>query len=169
MNIKKKYKNILQNKAEFNKDLYLLFGFITGIMLLLLTQIGFNDWSGSYSPNGRYMLVFIFFAIFMIAKYTNYKNILEITTIATLAFCSFVMSVLFVFNNLHYFDTGQIVWPTSSMDRFNLLPVFPIISSNADQDMVLRSAFVLLLVVVVNFVCYKIFLFNRRNITSNNK
>ena len=62
---------ITRRTVRLSKEHFLLAGLTFGLGSLLVTLLGFEDWSGSAGPNGRTMLPFIFVFIFVVSRYVN--------------------------------------------------------------------------------------------------
>jgi hypothetical protein len=157
-----KFKSVFSSKDPFNSEAYLIIGAIAGLVLLLVTQVGFNDWSGSFSPVGRYMMVFVFLIIFFMAKYLDLKNKLEFIVLMPLVFISFIIANEFIFNTFIYTDTGKEFPIIAKLDYFGSLPLFPLISDAAKQETIIKGAMVFIALVLFNIGLYWLYKVNKK-------
>jgi hypothetical protein len=102
-------------------------GVAIGLLSLLATQLGFADWSGSTSPNGRYYLVFVLFAIFLIAKYINLKNWLELTIVGVVVIFYLFMWKASIISFKNYMTPGVNSFIVDKYPILGHLPVFKIV------------------------------------------
>lgn len=141
---------------------YLPLSIGVGLLALLITQLGFDDWSGSFGPNGRYMLVFLFALIFVIAKYINYKNILELSVLGIATILSAVASFAIAKRVDIYLDTGVDNIFTAKYSALQLFPLYPLVIKASSNALVLRSIAIVILITAFNIVLY--FLYRNKNI-----
>jgi hypothetical protein len=155
------FKNIIKNK-KINKENYLLVSIIIGLFILGLTQLGFDDWSGSFSPNGRYMLVFIFMIIFLIAKYINLKNVFEKIILALFLSFNFIVTFLTVSRIDVYFDTGKESFLSQQLLLNSSLPLFSLSVKNNDLEKIIYSSLILLIVILFNLALINLYDFKSK-------
>lgn len=149
-------KKVIKNRSLTSNAL-LAWGVIIGSSSLLITQLGFSDWSGSYAPNGRYMLVFIFLLVFLIAKYVEYNRTLEIFTVFSLAGMSFLISIYFIFKDIRYIDASKELPITARIDYYGILPIFSAISAKTSSPQIIKGLMIIFLVVVFNIFLFYLF------------
>lgn len=149
-------KKVLKIKY-ISPELLLGLGVCLGSLMLLATQLGFSDWSGSYAPNGRYMLVFVFILVFLMSKYINFHNKFEKITVAFFILLNFIVSILTsVF--LTHFTEG-----TSGLKRINQIffiksfPSFTAISAQTSATHVARGLGVIVMIIIFNIVLFYAF------------
>lgn len=131
---------------------YLFAGVLLGLALLLVTLLGFDDWSGSTAPNGRNMLPFIFLTIFLVAKYVDARNYVELTVLgAVSALCGW-LSWLSISDFVYYMaPIGNSFW----VDRFQPLlhlPMFGLFVRYDGREPIIRGIEILAVVLCFNFV-----------------
>lgn len=154
--IKTSIKNLIKNK-KLNKESYLVVSIAAGLSALLLTQLGFDDWSGSFSPNGRYMLIFIFIIIFLISKYVNPKNVYERFVLLIFVFFNFIVTLLTVSRIDIYFDTGKDYFFSQRLLLNSSLPIFGLSVKNNDLEKIIYSSLILFLVILFNIALARLY------------
>lgn len=144
-------------QLQIPKSAYLSIGLSVGLVALLITQLGFDDWSGSFSPNGRYMLVFIFALIFVVAKYINYKNLLEIFVVGSATLASALISIVIARKLDIYLDTGLESVVTTKFEILKAFPLYPLVIKTVTNAQLYRSISIIVLVVLFNILLYKFY------------
>jgi hypothetical protein len=144
-------------KKKLSQGAYLPIGLGVGLLALLVTQLGFDDWSGSFGPNGRYMLVFLFALIFVIAKYINYKNALEISVLGLAGIVSALGTYVVAKKVDIYLDTGVDNIVTAKYALLKIFPLYPLVINSSNNDQIYRSIIIVLLIVVLNVVLYMLY------------
>lgn len=122
------FKRIYTKKVAIDQTGALLIGTLVGLLVLLFTQLTFEDWSGSVAPNGRYMLAFIMLFIFMVSKYANFKNSIEKILIIMFVVLGGLISVYTIANIIYYISPGV---NSFIVVRHTFLMHFPIFPQNA--------------------------------------
>lgn len=117
----------LKKRRILKPEQFAALGVVGGLGLLFITQIGFIDWSGSTSPNGRYYLVFVIAALFLVAKYVNFKNWLEMTVLGVVALVYLYMWKLSIINFKNYMSTNADSFLVMKYPKLSHLPMFDII------------------------------------------
>lgn len=117
----------IKKRHLLKPDQFAALGVTGGLGLLFITQIGFIDWSGSTSPNGRYYLVFVVAAIFIVAKYVHFKNWLEMAVVGAIALVYLYMWKLSVVNFKNYMSTDTNSFLVVKYPKLLHLPMFDII------------------------------------------
>jgi len=136
---------------------YLPISLLVGLAVLLATQLGFDDWSGSFAPNGRYMLVFIFALIFIVAKYVNYRSILELSVVGLATVVSALATVVVAMKLDIYLDTGVESVITSKFMLFKVFPLYPLVIKTVTDTQLYRSIGIVMCIVVFNVVLYRLY------------
>lgn len=144
-------------KRNVPKQAYLPLGIGAGLLALLITQLGFDDWSGSFGPNGRYMLAFLFVLIFVIAKYINYKNKLELLVLSTATIISALASWVIAKRVDIYLDTGVDNIVTAKYALLKIFPLYPLVIKTSDNGLVYRSVVMILIIALFNALLYLIY------------
>jgi hypothetical protein len=146
---------------NFTAGLALAMSLAVGSSILIFTQITFSDWSGSFAPSGRYMLVPIFIVVFLIAKYFNPKNKLELTLLLIMAVLSVAISIGIIYR-INIYREMSFVYLGSATDsiiteRFALLqkiPKFSEISSSTNYQNIHKGGVLMLLYALFNLVIF---------------
>ena len=156
-------KRAIQKKSITNEAV-LAISAAAGVLLLLVAQIGFTDWSGSFAPSGRYMLVAIYAVVFLIAKYFNKNNKLETGLLAITITISALISIAIIYRvnifremGFVYFDAGADNIITQKLPLLQNLPIFSPISNQSSYHFVQQGFVMLLLLIVFNFVLIKLY------------
>jgi hypothetical protein len=136
---------------------YLFVGLIIGLVLLFFTQLGFDDWSGSFSPNGRYMLVFILLVIFLIAKYINYNNILERYVLVIFTSLNFIVTFYVTYKITIYLDTGKEGFLAQKIYMDAVLPLFDLVVTSKNLAGIVYSILLFVLLVITNLALFKLY------------
>ena len=151
-------------KKSVTTEAVLSLSVATGVLLLLVAQIGFTDWSGSFAPAGRYALVAIYAVVFLIAKYFNKNNKLEIGLLAAAVTTSALMSIAIVYRinifremGFVYFDAGADNIITQKIPLLQNLPIFSPISNQSSYHFVRQGFVMLLLLIIFNIVLFYAF------------
>lgn len=147
--LKKIYKKKSRN---FTQEQYLLGGIGFGVLLFLITILGFNDWSGATGPNGRSVMPVIFLVIFLVVKYINLKNWVELVVFASLTLIGMWLSWLSVSDFVYYMSVGvDSFW----VDRFPLLeklPIFTIVADYSSRAELYRGAKIVGVILALNII-----------------
>lgn len=141
---------------KFDKKFYLSGSLAIGLILLLITQIYFDDWSGCSAPNARYMLVFVFFTIYLISKMINFKNMLDIILLFITILLSTLNSYLFIFKFNKFIEPAIDSDITSRFTILQHLPLFNFISNVNSNDAYVRSIIFLAIVATLNILLFMI-------------
>jgi len=149
---------------EMKLDQFMLLGLIIGMLLLFLTQLGFDDWSGSFSPNGRYMLVFVFATIFIFSRYINYRNIYERSLLIIFTTLNFIISLKVIDSIDVYLDTGKESFISQKILINSGLPIFGLKIENEDVDKIVYSLLLLLIIIIFNIFITNLYSNERRHI-----
>lgn len=144
-------------KKKLSKRAYLPIGLGVGLLTLLVTQLGFDDWSGSFGPNGRYMLVFLFALVFVIAKYINYKNALEISVLGLAGIVSALTTYVVAKKVDIYLDTGVDNIVTAKYALLKIFPLYPLVINASNSNLIYRSIIIVLVIVILNVVLYLLY------------
>lgn len=153
----KDYKVMIAKQLKMPQTVYLSAGLGVGLLALLITQLGFDDWSGSFSPNGRYMLVFIFAMIFIIAKYINYKNVLELFMVGSATMVSALISIVIARKLDIYLDTGIESAVTMRFEVLKAFPLYPLVIKTITNAQLYRSVGIIVAIVLFNILLYKLY------------
>ena len=154
-------------KRLVSNEAILAISVAAGLSLLLVAQIGFTDWSGSFAPAGRYALVAIYAVVFLIAKYFNKNNKLEIGLLAATVTTSALISIAIIYRinifremSFVYLDAGVDNIITQKLPLLQNLPIFSPISNESSYHLVRQGFVMLLLLIVFNLILIK--LYNRK-------
>lgn len=153
----KDYLLLFAKQLRIPQTAYLSVGLSIGLLALLITQLGFDDWSGSFSPNGRYMLVFIFAMIFIIAKYIDYKNKIELFVVGSASIVSALISIVIARKLDIYLDTGMESVVTTRFEIFKAFPLYPLVIRTVTSAQLYRSIIIVVLIVAFNILLYKVY------------
>lgn len=154
MNFKK---NLTKKHANLKGTYFLGAGVLVGVIIFLITQLGFTDWSGSTAPNARYALVFLVCAIFVMTKYINIQNRLEVFIYAL--FLMFDAVIMLICNSkiIYYISVGV---NSFLVEKFTFLMHFPLFSDNAAQGgsaSMVRGLLILGAIILFNVALYYIY------------
>ena len=151
--------NILKayNNRRVEPESYLFVGLAIGMLLLFFTQLGFDDWSGSFSPNGRYMLVFILIVIFLIAKYINYKNILERYVLIIFTSLNFIITFYMAYKVTIYLDTGKEGFLAQKIFMDTALPLFDLAVTGKNLVGIVYSILLSVILVIMNLALFRLY------------
>jgi len=149
---------------ELKLDQYMLFGLIIGMLALFFTQLGFDDWSGSFSPNGRYMLVFVFATIFIFSRYINYRNIYERSLLIIFTTLNFIISLKVIDSIDVYLDTGKESFISQKILINSGLPIFGLKIENEDVDKIVYSLLLLLIIIILNIFLTNLYSNDKKDI-----
>ena len=155
---KKIYYHFRQTKFKDYKFAdYLFFGAAIGCGGLLITQLGFTDWSGSYAPNARYVLPLIFIGIFIIAKNFNFNNIYQRYALI-FALLLNAVSLRFYFSKFYwYLDDTIENYILSQAPLLKILPKFAVISAETQKSHIFRALIIILLYILLTIGLVKLF------------
>lgn len=143
-------KKVRQQKIKLTSTQYLIAGLFLGLSALFILQVWFLDWSGSISPNGRYLLPFIFVIIFLTAKYADLSNHAQSFFLGLIILLSVYLSWLSIFD-LKGFMSAYI--NSSWSARFPVLmhfPLFDVASYSHDRLATPRGALICLILLIFN-------------------
>jgi hypothetical protein len=155
LNLKNNLKTLVKNKNT--ERLFVLAGVMIGMTLLLITQLGFDDWSGSFSPNGRYMLVFIFAIIFLIARYINYKNIYELVVLSVFTLANFIITIFTISKVNIYFDAGKDSVLSNKLLINKILPIFQLVITKSEIGYISYSIILISIIVLLNVALFNLY------------
>ncbi len=155
LNLKNNLKTLVKYKNT--EHLFVLAGVIIGMTLLLITQLGFDDWSGSFSPNGRYILVFIFAIIFLIARYINYKNIYELVVLYIFTLANFIITIFTLSKVDIYFDAGKDSVLSNKLLINKIFPIFQLAITKSEIGYISYSIILLCIIVLVNVALFNLY------------
>jgi len=149
-------KKVLKIKY-ISPELLLGLGVFLGSLMLLATQLGFTDWSGSYAPNGRYMLVFVFILVFLMSKYLNFHNKFEKITVIFFILLNFIVSILTSVFLTHYTEVTSGLKRVNQIFFINTFPSFKPISAQTNISHVTRGLGVIVMIIIFNIVLFYAF------------
>lgn len=149
---------------NFSTELVLALSLAIGAVLLFITQISFSDWSGSFAPSGRYMLVPIFITIFLVAKYFNGKNRVELVLLSFTLIASIFISIGMIYR-INIFREMGFVYLSPGVDsiitqRFVMLqklPLFELLSAKSSFGQQHKGAVLMLLYAMLSLVLIRYF------------
>jgi hypothetical protein len=155
---KKIYYHLIKTKLkEYKINDYLFIGFAIGCGALLITQLGFTDWSGSYAPNTRYALIVIFLTIFIISKNFNFNNIYQRFALFFVIVLN-VISLRFYFSKFYWFIDDTIEnYILGQAPFLRALPKFSVISAQTPINHIYRSLIIFLAYLMVSAALVKLF------------
>lgn len=151
-------KNVYQKSVKPTVDSYFIAGVISGVLLYMITVLGFNDWSGATGPNGRSMIPMIFLAIFLAAKYINLKNWVEIAIGSILVCLSAWLTWLSINDFVYYMSVGVNSFWVDRFSPLERLPIFPLVADHASRAELYRGVKITALLLLFGaflFVLYK--------------
>lgn len=157
---------------NFSTDLALVFSLTAGTVILFITQISFSDWSGSFAPSGRYMLVPIFIIAFLVAKYFSGKNRLELVLLGTTLVASILISIGMIYRINVYREMGFVyLGPgvdsiiTQRFIMLQKLPLFELVSAKSSLGQLQRGALLMLLYAILSLILIKYFGSNKSKLS----
>lgn len=146
------YLKKIYRRRRLKEQDYLVLATLLGSFLLLITQLGFLDWSGSYAPNGRYVLVFVFIIIFIIVKYVDFKSLLQRFMIAAMIVLN-LLSLRFYYSKFLWYMDATIEENILNQAPFlKLLPKFSDISVKTPHKQLLIGLTIMTLYIVLSIV-----------------
>lgn len=150
--------NFVKRNLKTTVNHFLVAGLILGLSVLLVTVIGFQDWSGSTAPNGRSMLPFIIGAIFVTAKYIRLQSRVEVLLLGVAAALSGWLSWLSIYDFKTYMSPGVNSFWVDRFEPLANLPLFGFVSIDTGRAPLLLGIKLLTCIAVINallFVLYK--------------
>lgn len=130
-------KKILKSRTV-DDSLVFAWAIAIALLLFLVTQVGFTDWSGSFAPSGRYMLLPIFLIAFLVAKYFNHQNKYETIPLALLMGLSLLIAAGLIYR-INIFREMGFVYLGPAEDsiitqRIGLLQKMPLFAQTSSQS-----------------------------------
>ena len=147
---------------RLEKKQFLFASIVLGLFTLIITQLGFDDWSGSFAPNGRYMLIFIFVIIYAIAKYLNFRSILEKSILSIFITLNFLITFIVTSRVDIYFDTGKETFLSQKLLINTLLPTFGIAVKDSDLDKIIYTAILFIILILLNMMLINLYKKNEK-------
>lgn len=155
----------LNMKQKISKQFMLLVGLIIGFTLFMLTQLTFNDWSGSYAPNGRYFLILIFSGAYIFARYIDLEDRLQVTIGSVILVIDLIISTPFLTRFHIFMDPGISTFLTRKFGILSLAPSFPPLVNLTPGSELIKSLLVFGATLLVSFSLYCVYRGRRRQWT----
>lgn len=144
------FKRMVSRNLKAEQTHFLLTGYIMATVLLLITLLGFFDWSGSTAPNGRSMLPIILTVIFIVAKYVNFKNYLELVLLTGAVLVCLLLSWLSIAHFQYYMSAGTNSFWVDEFSALKRLPLFNLSSTELGAMPAIKGAKILAAVLLLN-------------------
>lgn len=156
--IKKLYSYFRKTKPKsYRASDYLLLGVIVGFGTLMITQLGFTDWSGSYAPNTRYVLALVFVAIYIISRNFNFNNIYQRIALY-FAIALNIISLRFYFSKFYwYLDDVIENYILGQAPFLRSLPKYSVISAQTPSNQIYRSLIIIMIYILITIALIKLF------------